>query len=144
MNLKYIYLRNNIYVENFTEDEIKFLLDKYNSGNFDLDSSTIMFVANTYKKAVEDSFCVPFLQTNIIYHPANNFNYSVSSDAIVLGIRYDEFAGSDKEYVEKERFIHSLISNLNKELKKHNTVILKYGEYSIKKNIMKIQLSIVD
>ena len=74
MNLNYIYLRNNIYVENFDEKEIKYILDKCDSNNLVLDNNTIEFLNRTYKKAISDSFCDPFLQTNIIYHPSNNFN----------------------------------------------------------------------
>ena len=135
MNLNYIYLRNNIYVENFDEKEIKYILDKCDSNNLVLDNNTIEFLNRTYKKAISDSFCDPFLQTNIIYHPSNNFNYSLASDTIVLGLRYDEFSGEEEEYAEKEKYVYNLMSNLNKELKQHNAVILKYGEYSVKKKI---------
>jgi len=133
MNLKYIYLRNNIYVENFNENEIKFIFDKFNTGNFVLDNETVNFINSTYKKVIKDSYCDPFIQTNLIYHPSNNFNYSVPSDTLVFGIRYDEFAGNDEKYEERERYIYTLITSLNKELKTHNAIILKYGEYSVKK-----------
>lgn len=133
MNLDYIYLRNNIYVENFDEMEIKYILNKVNSNNLVLDNDAINFLNRTYKKAISDSFCDPFLQTNIIYHPSNNFNYSLASDTIVLGLRYDEFAGLEEEFIEKEKYIYNLITKLNKELKQYNATILKYGEYSIKK-----------
>ncbi len=137
MGLDYIYLRNTIDVSNLNTEEIKFITDKYNNNDFNIDEKTAKFINNTYIKVIRRADSDPYMKTYVCYHPDSNPNYSLEDSCIVLGIRYDEFyKDSDNEwtqdkYIEKEKYLYELINRINKDLYNKNVVMLRYNNYNV-------------
>ena len=138
MGLNYIYLRNNIYIENLTEEERKFILDKYNSNNLEVDNNVVQFINNTCIKAIRNPKSDIYIPTYEFYHITNNMNYSVLNTDIVLGVRYDEFYNDklsddewDNMYMKREQFLSNLVNKMNNDLNNKNIRVLRYGEYSV-------------
>lgn len=101
MGLSYIYLRNNIYIEKLSLDDIKYLSskDKYDDEVREFIKRTYLSVINPYS---DDENLI------IFYGPENSKHLCESKD-IVIGIRYNEFdenGMSDEEY--QENFIAQL------------------------------------
>ena len=139
MNLDYIYLRNNIYIENLTDEERQFIIKKYNSNNFELDNETTNFINSTYTKVIKSPNSDAYIPTYVIYHVSPNPKFSVLNTQLILGVRYSEFynEGLDDDmwnemYMKREKFIYDLINNMNNSLKDKNIIVLRYTEYAIK------------
>lgn len=101
MGLSYIYLRNNIYIEKLSLEDIKYLSskDKYDDDTREFVKRTYLSVINPYE---DDENLILF------YGPENSKHLCESKD-IVIGIRYNEFdenGMTDEEY--QENFIAQL------------------------------------
>ena len=139
MNLEYIYLRNNIYIENLTNEERQVILNKYNSNNLELDDATLNFINNTYVKVIMSPHSDAYIPTYEIYHVSPNPKFSVVNTQLILGVRYDEFynKGLDDDtwnemYMQREKFIYDLINDMNSNLQNKNITVLRYTEYAVK------------
>lgn len=96
MGLTYIYLRNNLYIEKLSEEDIEFLLSKS-----EYDDEVKGFIERTYLSVInpysDDENLIMF------YGPETEKHLCHSKD-VVLGIRYNEFEQgdvSDEEYQKK-------------------------------------------
>lgn len=101
MGLSYIYLRNNIYIEKLSFEDIKYLSEKKG-----YDDETREFVKRTYLSVIN-----PYSDDEnlIIFYGPENSKHLCESKDIVIGIRYNEFDDngmSDEEY--QENFIAQL------------------------------------
>lgn len=137
MGLKYIYLRNNIYIEHLSSEDIIFLKDQS-----EYNKATIEFIERTCINVIN-----PYQEKQIIFYGPENKNFICDSTDIVLGIRYDEFVNdnmNDEEF--RTNFVKklTLVSNLRslitvaaeQEINK-SVKLIQYNEASIKKeNIM--------
>lgn len=81
MGLRYIYLRNDLHIEKLSAEELGFL-----EGMSGLDEEGKAFLAATVERVVN-----PYDQICLIFYGPENGHYVCDSNAIVLGIRYDEF-----------------------------------------------------
>ena len=81
MGLTYIYLRNNLYVEKLTEDELRFLKEHEEYG-----TEVEKFISETCERVVN-----PYDKAQMVFFGPENKAFLHSSDEIVLGIRYAEF-----------------------------------------------------
>ena len=91
--LKYFYLRNNLYIEKLTKEELEFLKKKLLNNNNELDQETITFIENTYQKVMlEDINNV----TNINYGP-DSYDFYKPSNNIIIGVRFDNYYKEENE-----------------------------------------------
>ena len=91
--LKYFYLRNNIYIERLSKEELDFLKKKLLSNNNELDNETTTFIKNTYQKVIlEDANDVK----NINYGP-DSCDFYKPSNNIIIGVRFDNYYKESNE-----------------------------------------------
>lgn len=140
-DLKYFYIRNNIYIERLEEKEKGFLLERIRNNNYDLDEDAERMVSNTYKKVIfedvkrDGSNCITF------YGPSSD-SFSARNDSLVIGMRYDEFCTNglddnswDKLHDKQLMYLYAIFEDIAKNAKgKLDTLVtvLKYNEFSIR------------
>ncbi len=139
--LKYFYIRNNIYIEKLNEKEEKYLQEKINDKNCELDDDTKKFIENTYKKVIFEDV-LKNGEVYIMTYGPDSRTYMAPNNALVIGIRYDEFADqglNDEEWDELHDkqiiYLGKLFTNMYSQLKECLNIpisIIKYNEYSIK------------
>ena len=140
--LKYFYIRNNIYIEKLNEEEEKYLQDKIKSKNSELDDDTKKFIENTYEKVIFEDV-LKNGETCITMYGPDSKTFMAPNNALVIGIRYDEFADqglNDEEWEELHDkqilFLGKLYTNMYAQLKEKLNIpisIIRYTEYSITK-----------
>ncbi len=140
--LNYFYIRNNLYIENLAKDEKEYIFTKYLMDDTDLDKETETFIEKTYPKVIFENVNHDNSLCDINFGPDNQ-QYYAPNNAVVIGIRYDEFnlnGLSDQEWdkLHEKQLDHLLdiISNLeNNEILKSNLPLITiiYNEYSVKK-----------
>ena len=86
--LKFFYLRNNLYIEKLTTEEIEFLNKKINNKNDKLDDETKKFIEKTYKKVIFEDVKKDGKQYIIFFGP-NSKTYMARNDSIVIGFSYE-------------------------------------------------------
>lgn len=130
MGFKYIYLRNNLYVEKLSKEDMDFLstAKEYNDEVRD-------FISRTFKDLIN-----PYNDSTTIFYGPENGQFMSNSNDLVLGIRYDEFnteledKAFQENFIEKQRIISQLITVLSvyglKELG-INVNLIQYNEVSI-------------
>lgn len=140
--LKFFYIRNDIYVEKLNDNERNFLKTRLLENKFELDDKAKSFIETTYKVVITDEYELP---STIIYYGPNTIKYSAVSNALVLGMRYDEFSvdGLDDSawkyrYEEQFKFLYSLFDRMEVILSDIIEIpvnVIKYNEYSVVKYI---------
>lgn len=140
--LRYFYIRNNIYIENLNKEEESFLQQKIDNKNYDLDEESKKMIEETYQKVIFEDILKHGEKCIINYGPDSS-SFMASNDAIVIGVRYDEFVenGLDdnewQELYEKQLlYLGALRDRMYVKLKGDLQVplaILKYNEYSVRK-----------
>ncbi len=139
--LKYFYLRNNIYIERLTREQINYLWSIYKTGDLSLNSSNFQFIENTYQNVILEN---PNEENvNINYGPDNK-KYYKPSNSIIIGVRYNQYKNNYE--------VSSLANNLGKldvltnfleyKVRKETNIpfnVIKYDEFSVKckKNYIK-------
>lgn len=140
--LKYFYLRNNIYIERLSIEERDYLNKIYLSGNFLLDKDKEDFIRNMYLKVILED---PYSEISNINYGPNNGKFIKPSNAIIVGVRYDEFNGlTNKDdiidkYSKTFSNLQMLIDFLEYKIKREKSIpfyVIKYDEFSVncKKN----------
>ena len=83
MGLSYIYLRNNLYIEKLSEEDIKFL-----ESHKEYNDEVKEFIARTYVSVIN-----PYNDDEnlIIFYGPESSKHLCNSKDVVLGIRYNEF-----------------------------------------------------
>lgn len=137
MDLSYIYLRNNFYVEKLSNEDIEFVL-----GQKEYNDEVKEFIRRTYKNVIN-----PYDEDRLIFYGPENQIHMCNSSDVVLGIRYNEFEQgtlSDSEFEERFFKQKQLINQLSSVLEiagesQFNMSIrcIQYNEFSIKKNDVK-------
>lgn len=138
-SFKYFYLRNTLYIENLTEQELELLISKEA-----YDEEVQALISSTYKKIITTSLSNENI--NINYGPMESAAFYAPANALVLGFRYDpefdgELAKKDDDawydnYQEQQFFVMTTLHNLEEETKEKLEVlirVIKYDEFSIKK-----------
>ena len=142
--LKYIYVRNNIYVEKLNEDEKKYLQEKINNNDYELKESEKDFIKNTYKKVI-------YKQENkdntkvYVFYGASSPKFMTENNKLVFGIRYNEFWNSkkddnawnelyDKQLVYLQQIVNEIVE-LSKKNMQEDIRFFKYDKYSTIKRI---------
>ena len=139
--LKYLYIRNNVYIERLTEGEKQILMQKIQSKNTDLDDATEKLIQETYKKVIFEDISRNGSNCITMYGPDSS-SFMSRNDALVIGVRYDEFYSegmSDREWDKLHDrqliFLEDLEQNLweteNNKLEVPLS-IFKYNEFSVR------------
>ena len=110
--LKYIFVRNNLYVNNLSNEEKEYILRMENA-NYNQEIED--FISKTYQRVIngygDNSYC---------FYGKQIKNYCVKSDMIVLGIYCDDYDLSIKEKIKE------LIKEI--EMKSNNVKVLIYNQ----------------
>ncbi len=141
--MKYLYVRNNLYLERLTEEERRFLIDKMLKNDFSIDEETKKILESILAKAIVE------IKKTSGELELTNFGpelpeYFAPMNALVIGLRYDEFYEGDLsdedwdvQYERQKEEIAKLISQLTNELSAKINIpvkVIPYNEFSIKKN----------
>jgi len=135
MNLDYIYLRNNLYIEKINKEDLEFLSKKDK-----LDEESKDFIKRTYQTVIN-----PYEndEKRIIFYGPENEKHLCDSTDVVLGIRYNEFETNgmsdeefQKNFIEQLRLIAQVSTLL--EIASPNELgsvvkVIQYNELSIMK-----------
>ena len=133
MNLDYIYLRNNLYIEKLSKEDLEFLSKKDK-----LDEESKEFIKRTYQTVIN-----PYDEKRIIFYGPENEKHLCDSTDVVLGIRYNEFEQNgmsdeefQKNFLEQLRLIAQVSTLL--EIASPNELgsgvkVIQYNELSIMK-----------
>ena len=138
--LSFIYIRNNIYIERLTPDEINFL--KTINEELDLDDTVYNFIENTFYKVIMEETNKMAIPVNISYGP-DNLKFIKPNNSIIIGVRFDEFYKDSNDnsktfkenYLLRENIVDTLIKIMKNELKNKidcGIEIIRYNEFSVK------------
>lgn len=134
---KYMYIRNNIYLDRLTNAEIM-KLRNFMKTNETLDNPELLaFVESTYQKLIDEN---PELETTTNYGPLDP-KYFGNSKGITIGYRTDEFADTEKEnwaelHQQREFELDFFNTFVKISLEKKSDVpinLIRYDETSVKK-----------
>ena len=136
---QYIYLRNTIYIEKLTVQDLQFLREKMAKKDVVLNEETIEFLKRTYPLLITSDLTKEDSITN--YGPLSS-SYFAPTNALVFGLRSsDDFEATDEEWlkinVQQQNYLEQLKERLNQEMVgKLNVPVqfLLYDDESIKKN----------
>lgn len=142
--LNYIYLRNNIYIERLSNEELLYLSK---IKDYSLNKENEEFIRNTYLRVIVESNN----KNAVTMFGPDNLKFIKRSNWVVFGIRYNRFNLKDrskeqewlKQDEEREKFISMLISIAKMQFKKinPNTSIIRYNEFCIEKIAKRNSLS---
>ena len=139
--LKYLYIRNNIYIEKLDENEMSFLKNVLNSNLYSLNEETKKFIVNTYEKVISECRENDGKESFTFYGP-NTTRFMASNKSLIIGMRYDEFAEdglNDDEWYDRHvsqildylpQIFFEIESNSEEKISMPLRV-LRYNEYSI-------------
>lgn len=129
--LKYLYIRNNLYVERLDEDALKLLESKMLKGDFELDSKTESLIEKTYKVVTAERSGNERPHT-VNYGPVTE-RFFASSDDLIIGIRYDDEIKNYKDVNEfkKQNNIFDFVGKLSIRLSNEMSKELNRGVKSI-------------
>lgn len=124
LNFKYIFIRNNMYVEKLSSEVLNFFIDKINKNDFSIDNQVEDIIEHTYKQVISKNFINgKYIENATILYDAefgNSENYSAKCDDLVLVI---QIADRDtnmtrKEYIQYLRKRIDIINKVQEELYK--------------------------
>ena len=105
---KFLFLRNDLYIERLSKDDREFLNNKSRNNDFELDSKAIDFIERTFRNVVLENCNDSY---NILYGP-NNSEFIKPCNALVFGFKDDEFGLREGENDEgwRKRHLQQLLS----------------------------------
>lgn len=142
--LRYLYIRNNIYVEKLNKEEKEFFENKIKKKDFNLDDNAKKIIEDTYKKVIFENVLKNGERCHTFFGP-NSSNFLARNDEVVIGIRYDDyFLGelSDDEWVDLHDrqmiYLNEILEEMATRISKTVDIsvsILRYDEFSVVKRI---------
>ncbi len=139
--LNYFYIRNNLYVERLTSDEKKYVYAKFVTNDDVMSDTMTHFIETTYKKVIFEDISSDGHLYDINYGPDNPMYYA-PNDALIIGVRYDDFnlngqTGEEWDANRKKQFdyLFELMENIENDGKNKLSALvtcIKYDEYSVK------------
>lgn len=120
-NMKFIFLRNNIYVEKLSEEDIKTIENALLNSN-KIDKDILNIVRNTYKDVISSTREVEdYAEAEIIFEATTLFTRKAPNTALVLGVS-DSYRWNDEGYLVdtenermKEEYIRQLTNIISEE-----------------------------
>ena len=127
MGLKYIYIRNFIFIEKLDDNSFNYIYSKVLNNNLEMDNTLLNIVKNTYKEVIKDNYKHnKYVEnTNTCYGSFIPSNI-VPADSLVFCIRY----GNDDVELNEESIINYMnkkewLKSLTKEIE--NTISNELG-----------------
>ena len=137
LELDYLYLRNNLYVEFLSENEINEILslDINNKESF---TKCLNIVTDTYKNII-NKYNGKSDVTHMVNYGPNSGAYLIESEVLVIGLRYDDDASINMKdgkikYYQQRNYIKYLIERIEDSLEKELDMYVKvmvYNKYSV-------------
>lgn len=137
-NLKYVYIRNNVYIDRLTDEE-KQKLNTLSYGDNELSKIDELFIEETYKKVIFEDKLENNKKTMTFFGPRTS-SFMIGNDYVVIGIRYDKYYnqyGNDEEwkenFIKQSEFITNLIFKMKSELCliiDNPVTVIEYGDMS--------------
>ena len=141
--LKYFYIRNNVYVERLSKEDKSFIKRIIDSNDFSMTDEIEQFIDRTYSEVIKEDVSSKDGEKVFVQFGPDSRSYIVPNDSIVIGFNYDEFADNgltDDEWYERHlKQLDFMVNTLNDDIRllnensNHLVNILKYNEYSILK-----------
>lgn len=138
--LSYFYIRNNLYIERLTKEEMDYLYNCFEKNDMNYDTNKERFIESTIKKVLLEE---PNITNHKKNYGPNSHKYYLNTNSIILGFRYNEFAKSslsqsDEEW-EKLHFarigeLNKLIASMEQWFKSNLDIsvnIVKYSDFSV-------------
>lgn len=146
--LRYFYIRNNIYIENLTDEEKNILKRKMLEENYELDEEALKMIESTYKKVIFEDALKNGKKCFTFFGP-NSRNFMAENDSLVIGVRYDEFFSEgmndeewDKLHDNQLIYLSKIVKEMDTEMKNKIDIpvsILMYDDFSTKRRQEDIQ-----
>ena len=135
--LKYLYIRNNLYIERLTPDEKQELNSIIAQDDGTLSDEAIVFIQKTINKVLSEEVNSTTL---VNFGPSDSISYFAPANALVIGVRFDDYQDfddddwADKNFAREQelefalQYIESAISHkLN-----IDTKVIRYNDNTIK------------
>lgn len=139
MGMEYLYIRNNLFIERLTSEQLNLLIEAYDKNITSEDVTDI--VISTYKDVIKYYNDKPD-SLNVEYGPFNPFFFA-PNNSVVIGLNIDLFADNglnDNEwkenYFNQMEFISKFQNQMSVELKSKLDIpvtIIRYDKHSIMK-----------
>ena len=138
--LKYFYIRNNLFINKLSQKDIDFLTAKVKSNDLVLNNETTKFIEETFSNVIFEDIKGTNKVFMTLYGPDSS-KFLAPNNAVILGLRYNIFDTNglnDNEwkdlYFKQLEFLNSLIKEM-----KNNFInilnipinIIQYDDYSI-------------
>lgn len=130
--LDFLYLRNNIYIENLNEEEIMYL-NKITDSR--LNDEFEKFIENTYRKVI-------FTNKGYTMYGPDNSKYLKSTNSLIIGLRHKGLdLNNDNEeeiemFMKQNNYLKLFILELEKQLNEKNidnVNVIEYNDFSVVK-----------
>ena len=93
MNLKYLYLRNNLYVYKLSNEQIDLLVNLTSNQLFKPSAMLMQLIEDTYRMVIDSRpYGDDISDVYMKCYGIDNNDYWIQSGELVFGVRYDEFA----------------------------------------------------
>ena len=134
--LNYFYIRNNIHIENLTNDETNFLINKIRNDEFEYDAEVEKFIKNTFSKVIND-YDISKPPVTINYGPIAE-QYYAPTNSLILGFRFNEDVIDVENKIKKIEQSNNIALEIEKEISEKlgvNARVIIYDSYSVKKKL---------
>lgn len=125
---KYMYIRNNVYLERLSPDELNFL-SKMIDENIDYNAEIDSFVSKTYKKVISE---FDGLKTKINFGPDSSSYYYCDSESLIIGYRVNDVNLNNKQ-IDELNFASSFFKVKSENIIDIPINYILYNSMSIKK-----------
>ncbi len=142
--LKYFYVRNDININNLTDEEKAFIAKRIQEGRLNYDDEINLFIERTLPKVIllsNEKLGDHFL---VNYGPASAEYYLVPNTSLVIGFRYSEYVDYDlseyenqQRYMNREKFTEEQCTKLGQKMSndlKIKVRVLEYGQDDLNYN----------
>lgn len=149
-NLNYLYIRNTLYVEKLSSNDLNVLINRYNKQDKNFDEQISSLIERTYKNVIktdinkEEELIQKYGQIDVNYGP-EIAAYTRPINALVIGFRCmdkeieNESIDEHIERTSKENeFKDKCLRELEEDIKNRLGVscsVIEYDEFSIKKKV---------
>ena len=138
--LSYIYVRNNVYIEKLSSQDILFIANKIKNNDLQYTDEVERFIESTYQKVILEPGVDKNINTN--FGPLSE-KFLVKNGSLIIGVRYDDLYKEDIksediwkiEYKQREEEIGFMIDLLNARISNLGLLAktIKYDDFSVKK-----------
>ena len=140
--LKYVYIRNNLYLERLTADELKFLRTKLTNCDYSFNKEAFEFINTTFKKVIFELIDNDYNKIVQINRGPLSESFFAPNNSLVIGLRYDKFNlnnMSEEAWFENQcdqwEFVRSMIQKMEMNISSVLHIpckVIEYDEFSIK------------